>query len=288
MRLSNTPSDFVERSRTHAARVVGRLAGARTGMRSLATALTIISALAAVACDRPREVAPEARLGSITAIRMTKTACNGTCPEYTVRFTPDGRATYDGGRYAPRQGRFTALADFDALADWVATQHPETLRDRYAGGAIDTQIVTLAVEWNKRRRIITTSRETAVPLRFEGLLLAIDGFTARLRWRRDDAASPFLGTFASDASAVEIGDRRDQSGFWAFGPSLRCGMASAQLTFAGGVMRVHCGPRTGELRATSAGLVASGDALPPGLYRRVALRSASALLGYHPEPRETE
>lgn len=48
---------------------------------------------------------------NITVIEMTRGACFGKCPEYTLRVAADGNATYTGRRNAPYQGVYTKQLD---------------------------------------------------------------------------------------------------------------------------------------------------------------------------------
>jgi hypothetical protein len=163
-------------------------------MRLLVLGSALILALAA--CGALRHAPPEnTGLGAITAITMQKTSCNGDCPDYTVRFLADGRARYTGGSGAAMHGRFSGVFDVAPLAAWIATQHPETLPDAYPSAMIDAPVVNLQIDYGARRVRLTGVSETSASLRLEGILLALDGATSRVRWRRDDATTPFLGLF---------------------------------------------------------------------------------------------
>ena len=244
-------------------------------MRLLAAVFALIVALAA--CVGPRRAPPEnAGLGAITAITMEKTPCNGTCPAYTVRLTADGRARYAGRDYAPLQGRFSGTFDFAPLAAWIATQHPETLPDKYPTAGIDAPAVNLQVDYGARRVRFTGVGEGAASLRLEGILLALDGATSRIRWRRDDQATAFLGTFRGGLT-LYVG--QDSVGtFNAFSMSTRCPRPGFRVKIERGVMRLRCESRTSVLRIAGDDLVASGDAVPPGRYSRV---NPYAVFSYH-------
>jgi hypothetical protein len=212
-----------------------------------------------------------------------------------VRFTADGRATYAGGRYAPLQGKFSGTVDFPSFAAWLDTQHPELLREQYSA-AIDSQIVTLTIDRGARRQTVVSERGLGggVPLRLDGILLAVDGVTTRIHWRRDDAMTLYMGTFsgpaagaAGRATAVMI-EQSSAGPLFAFSPLLQCGNAPPSLTPGGGGLRLRCATRSSTLRATADGFFAAGDALPAGTYRRIDPRGASVLWGSPPEPRLRE
>jgi hypothetical protein len=46
------------------------------------------------------------RTSDITSIRMSRTACFGKCPEYTLTLSLDGKATYQGRRFTKYQGTY--------------------------------------------------------------------------------------------------------------------------------------------------------------------------------------
>ena len=54
---------------------------------------------------------------NITAIEMTRGACFGKCPEYTLRVAADGNAIYTGRGNAPYQGVYTKKLDAAKVVD---------------------------------------------------------------------------------------------------------------------------------------------------------------------------
>jgi|GEM_PF-4517238 len=235
-------------------------------MRLLAVAAALLVSLAA--CGGPRHAPPEnAGLGAITAITMEKTACYGTCPAYVVRFMGDGRARYSGGSYAPLQGQFSGNFDFAPLAAWIATQHPETLPDTYPTVNIDAPAANLQIDYGARRVRFTGISEASASLRLEGILLALDGATSRIRWRRDDPVTAFLGRFRG---AVTLDISVDSTGtFYAYSTPTGCRMHSYGARIERGALRLRCSGRTTVLRIAGDDLQADGNALPPGRYARI-------------------
>jgi uncharacterized protein DUF6438 len=206
-------------------------------MRLLVAAVALVVALAA--CGGVRGAPPEnAGLGAITSITMQKTSCNGTCPDYVVRLLADGRATYTGGDYAALHGKFSGVFDVAPLAAWIATQHPETLPDTYRTANIDAQAVNLEIDYGARRVRFTGVGESSVSLRLEGILLALDGATARIRWRRDDPATAFLGTFRT-AVTLYFGENA-LDGFSATATPNGCPQYRYDATVERGTMRLRC------------------------------------------------
>jgi hypothetical protein len=235
-------------------------------MRLLVAAAALIVALAA--CGGPRSAPPEnTGLGAITAITMEKTPCNGTCPAYRVRFLADGRAHYVGRDYAPLQGRFSGTFDVAPLAAWIATQHPETLPDKNSTASIDAPGVNLQIDYGARRVRFTGVGEGAASLRLEGILLALDGVTSRIRWRRDDQATAFLGTFQGGVTLYVV---QDSAGtFSVFSTPTGCAQQRYRVKVERGVLQLRCDTRTSILRIAGNDLLAEGEAVPAGRYSRV-------------------
>jgi hypothetical protein len=266
-----------------------------TGMSSrlrgllVGSATALFIALAVTGCTpRPRgptTLSVDLPRTDITAVELRKSSCFGTCPAYTVRFTADGRATYAGVAYAPRVGRFAGLADFERVAAWIDSQHPETLDDGYATGGIDSQRVTLIVERGARRKVVTTANESEVPLRLEGMILALEGETERVRWFGVDDLGPYIGSFTNGqitlfvyggaGQGVRVSTRVNPCGTDAPFPT---------TTRAPGALRVRCQHTATTLRPVAEGLRAEGDALAPGLYRRISQREADRRAGLVPMP----
>jgi uncharacterized protein DUF6438 len=236
----------------------------RPGMRLFIAAVALIVALAACGL---RGTPPEnTGLGAITSITLRKTPCYGTCPAYVVRFLADGRATYAGGDYAPLHGKFSGVLDVAPLAAWIATQHPETLPDTYPSPSIDDPKVNLEIDYGARRVRFRGVGESSASLRLEGILLALDGATARIRWRRDDPATAFLGTFRGSV-LLYIGED-GVGGFNALVMPNGCPGYHYRASIERGTMRVRCRTHATVLRVVGDDVQAEGDAVPAGRYAR--------------------
>jgi Domain of unknown function (DUF6438) len=258
-------------------------------VRAVCGALVAAFLLTCCARDVPAGSAPymDVPHSTITAIELRKTNCFGTCPAFAVRFTADGRATYDGGRYAPRVGRFAGRADFERLAAWIDSQHPETLADGYATNWIDTPTTTLVIERGSQRKIVRTSMESQAPLRFEGMIFALEGLISRMRWKPIDDLTPYVGVFANGTTRLYVdGDVRQLT---AYTPPSSCGDGHTPLETVRvrGGLRLRCSNRVSTLRAVPEGLRAEGDAIPAGLYQRITQREADRRAGLVPEPQRT-
>ena len=280
MRIQRTR--FIVSGASHVPREIPAYA---LGMRLLVAAVALAVALAA--CGGLRRTPPEnAGLGAITSITMQKTPCYGTCPAYVVRFLADGRATYAGGDFAPLHGKFSGVFNVAPLAAWIATQHPETLPDKYPTANIDAPAVNLEIDYGARRVRFTGVDESSASLRLEGILLALDGATARIRWRREDPATAFLGTFRGGVE-LSIGEN-GLGGFSATGTTNGYPRYRYGATLDHGTMRLRRETHTSVLRIAGDDLVAAGDAIPAGRYSRVNPYAMTPDNRWEPRPRRTE
>ncbi len=99
----------------------GRLPAARTRAR-IAGLLMAASALLGGACQRNAGAgAAESLVASEPAVTLTRDACFGTCPVYTVALFTDGRVHFDGRAHVTAMGRQTANVSADSVQALVRT-----------------------------------------------------------------------------------------------------------------------------------------------------------------------
>jgi hypothetical protein len=224
---------------------------------------------------------------TITAVELRKTSCFGRCPEFTVRFSGDGSARYAGGAYAPRAGTFVGRVDFERLAAWIDSQQPETLADEYATNWVDSPHVSVVVERGAHRKVVTTAHEGDTPVRFEGIVLALDGLTGRLRWLPIDDLTPYVGDFARGRAVLHvIPDSRLMLYVYGSPSSFWCSSNEYLKTerMRRGGLHLVCGARSSVVRAVPGGLRAEGCVVAPGFYERVTAREADRRAGLVPAP----
>lgn len=81
-----------------------------------------------------RPFSPQSRPTGVTEIGLERGGCFGTCPQYTVRITSDGRVRYYGERYVSRLGTHTGhipLCCFQPLAELIHDAGVAGFRDSY-------------------------------------------------------------------------------------------------------------------------------------------------------------
>jgi Domain of unknown function (DUF6438) len=253
----------------------------RLGAVMLAVLLSASCARRAPALRAPYADVPRS---TITAIELRTTPCYGTCPAFTLRLTADGVARYEGREYAPRVGSFTSRVDFERIAAWIDSQQPETLAAEYASGYVDTPVTTLVVERGKSKTTVTTRMMSDSPVRLEGIVLALDGLSDRLRWRAIDDLTPFVGDFANGAAVIHVMYRNADLDVYG-ADAIRCPKDRYPGTSRwAGRVHVVCGPHESWLTAAPGGLRAEGDAMTPGFYERITTREADRRSGIVPNP----
>jgi hypothetical protein len=86
-------------------------------------------------------------------ITLERTACYGTCPDYTLRVTGDGAVTYEGRRFVRLVGKATAKISPEAVRALVAEferMHYFDLEDKYTGGITDLPTTTTSIRIGSR------------------------------------------------------------------------------------------------------------------------------------------
>jgi uncharacterized protein DUF6438 len=223
--------------------------------------------------SRAAEVTPqtlaEIPTTDITAIELRRLSCFGKCPVFSLRLTADGRARFIGHDQRGHDGVLDAQVDFRTLAAWVVSQHLETLAEGYGQGTFDLPGIDLVIErWSGLTRY-HSNVDTLIPLRLEGVVLALEGELERARWRKEDALTPFFGEFTNGEREVDIDEfpGTGQDAPQARGTAVLCTWNA--LEQSRGAIRVRC-EKKGEstLVSTVDGFVAQGDAIVPGRYRR--------------------
>ena len=221
---------------------------------------------------------------SITSITLRHTACDGTCPISTLRLMADGRATFegdgrtmfDGDLFAARKGRFRASVDFEELAAWVDSQHPETLADRYGANVDGAPGVELRIARGKDVKSISAVLSLA-PVRFIGIVFALEGASQRLNWRRDDPYTALLANFTNGSSTLSIEEQPNR--VIVYSRPVLCPPNGPEAVREGDAIRIRCNGATSTVRATADGLRAEGSAIAAGAYRGISSRELARLNG---------
>ena len=214
---------------------------------------------------RAAEVTPQTLVEipttDITAIELHRTPCFGDCPSFTLRLTADGRAHFVGRQIsAVTPGVLDAHIDFRTLAAWVVSQHLETLALQYALGMVDAPGIDI-IERPTGTTRYHSNYAVEIPLRLEGVVLALEGEMERARWRKEDALTPFFGEFTNGERELYVDDLFGATAPpQASGTAVRC--AQNVLAKSGDAVSIRCDERgVSTLVPTADGFTARGDAI---------------------------
>lgn len=78
-------------------------------MKKYIVTFTLLIAIALTACAYPKKIRTKKTKPSgitVTSIQMTRGACFGRCPSYTVSIESNGNAAYQGRTFAPYEGEY--------------------------------------------------------------------------------------------------------------------------------------------------------------------------------------
>ena len=86
-----------------------------------------------------------------------RTACFGTCPDYTARFFTDGRLEYEGRKHAPVEGNRTVKLD-PAVVQQLLREADQIgfyqMRDVYSKGTLDLPSTMLTITTAKGQKSV--------------------------------------------------------------------------------------------------------------------------------------
>jgi hypothetical protein len=119
------------------------------------------------------------------SVTLRRGPCFGNCPIYEVVLRGDGTARYDGGDYAPRQGRWEGRVDPEAVQALLAQlQEVDFWRmepDRQIRVQDLPQVVITAERRGRRHRVHTN----LPPRELEPIQAAIDSVAAEIEWHAE-------------------------------------------------------------------------------------------------------
>lgn len=116
---------------------------------------------------------------------IERTACYGTCPAYRLTILQDGSATYEGRRFAEREGRFTGQVDAATMA---ALRELATEKDIYRMDDLYDKPVTdlpsLIVRIHADHRDKKVIGRVGAPQAFKDLGLQAEKLLANIEWTK--------------------------------------------------------------------------------------------------------
>jgi len=119
-------------------------------LRRSLLALLVVGAAACAPVEAPAQQAP-------VEIVLSRTACYGFCPDYTVAISGDGTVRYEGRRFVNVVGERTATiprADVERLLARFDSIGFERLRDQYRAPITDLPTYTIQLTRNGRTKTV--------------------------------------------------------------------------------------------------------------------------------------
>lgn len=165
------------------------------GSKKTAAADPVAPAAASMADQAATEVAaagatPQAQdsVGTKSAqdsvwFQLRRTPCFGTCPVYAITVLEDGRATYSGGRFAPRQGEYTGKVGAETMEKlWSLAEEAGFfgLQDKYDGPVTDLPSTIMRFHGKGKDKQVVG--RVGTPTSFKVLAEAAEELLAPVEW----------------------------------------------------------------------------------------------------------
>jgi uncharacterized protein DUF6438 len=178
-------------------------------------------------------------------ITLSRTACFGTCPVYTVSLSEDGRVAYEGLQHVRVSGKQTWTIDpakVRALADDMEKAGFFEMRDEYTARVTDLPTVITTLTRGSRTKAVKDY--FGAPPSLKELEQRIDDVSGVLRYVRSDKVSLEDALARGDAASVT---------------RLLAAGADARSRDADGVTLVMKAALSGDPETVRAVLAAGGD-----------------------------
>jgi Domain of unknown function (DUF6438) len=121
----------------------------------------------------------KAEKSRITEITLERNGCFGTCPIYKVTLRSDNTFTYLGERNVTHVGERTGWVHFDRIAKWIETQGFFNMKDKYAVGWADSEVVVTTAVRDGQRKTVKTHNSAEPPDELWAINAVIDGEISR-------------------------------------------------------------------------------------------------------------
>ena len=155
----------------------------------LGIAALVAAAVLFMATGRPPAYAttPELRDWATVRIKLTRTACYGYCPAYTVEIAGDGSVTYEGERFVAVEGVQRTTIPVQRVRELVAKFREANffwLHDRYEAKITDNPMFIVSLTYDGHTKTVRdyVGREVGMPAVVTELEDAIDEAAGSYQW----------------------------------------------------------------------------------------------------------
>jgi hypothetical protein len=128
----------------------------------------------------------------ITEIAIERTACLGTCPEYSAVIKSDGTVRYHGEAFVSRKGDFTGKVNlwrFNMLTRFIRESEFDQLDAGYTATVTDNPTVYTSVVMNGQRKTVKDYAH-AGPAKLWAIEELIDSLIATTEWNGPATTQP--------------------------------------------------------------------------------------------------
>lgn len=122
---------------------------------------------------------------SIDTIELSKTACYGKCPVYTVTIASDGKAVYDGKMNVSKIGVYTkklAKEEVDKLFKSFDNSEFDNFQDRY--DAIISDIPSTIISYIRDNKVKTVIDRRGAPQELKALEQLVEEIVNSEGWKK--------------------------------------------------------------------------------------------------------
>lgn len=134
----------------------------------------------AMGTEVPQELGPDS-----VYFMIERTACYGTCPVYRLTIYQDGTATYEGRRFAKREGLYSGKVDaalMKALTDAAEEKGIYGMDDVYDKPVTDLPSVIIRVHPDHRDKRVVG--RVGAPQAFRDLAQEVEALLADVEWTK--------------------------------------------------------------------------------------------------------
>jgi len=147
----------------------------------------IIGALAAAGEENANGTFPRIRDWDSVRIQLIRTACYGTCPDYTVTIYGNGNVEFDGHAFVGSPGEHRARIPREKVKELVAEFEKAGyfyLQDRYSAPVTDAPTYVTCIAFDDRKKCVIDYEGTlaGMPKSVRDLGNAIDRVADTARW----------------------------------------------------------------------------------------------------------
>jgi len=119
-------------------------------------------------------------------LALSRSACYGVCPVYTVEFNIDGKASFHGINNIEKIGRYSGeifLLEYGKLC-YLVDKYLEKYKDIDFGPCIDESEIILSIEFKDDKTLEIYDCGSVGPVELWAIQNTIDGLKDKIKWEK--------------------------------------------------------------------------------------------------------